>query len=106
MPTGASSRPPSAANLPGLDYRAGAVRRPAAVHVVPLDSEWRVGAAELAQSLGMMFMTHVADPDTWFKTKYADASKYRAKPEHYKPLEKMLDRFSAPWIGAHMGGWP
>jgi len=32
---------------------------------------------ELATELGMMFMTHVADPDTWFATKYADASKYR-----------------------------
>jgi len=77
-----------------------------ATDVVPLDSPWRVRAAELAQDLGMMFMTHVADPDTWFKTKYADATIYRAKRDHYIGLEKMLDRFPAPWIGAHMGGWP
>ena len=77
-----------------------------ATDVVPLDSPWRVKAAELATELGMMFMTHVADPDTWFATKYADASKYRAKPDHYKSLEKMLDRFTSPWIAAHMGGWP
>lgn len=74
--------------------------------VVPLDAPWRVKAAELATELGMMFMTHVADPDTWFATKYADASKYRAKIDHYKSLEKMLDRFTSPWIAAHMGGWP
>jgi hypothetical protein len=77
-----------------------------ATDVVPLDSEWRVRAAELATDLGMMFMTHVADPDTWFRTKYADASKYRAKQEHYVGLERMVDRFPAPWIAAHMGGWP
>lgn len=77
-----------------------------ATDAVPLDSEWRVRAAELATSLGMMFMTHVADPDTWFQTKYADAAKYRAKPDHYTGLERMLDRFNSPWIAAHMGGWP
>ena len=77
-----------------------------ATDVVPLDSPWRVKAAELATELGIMFMTHVADPDTWFATKYADASKYRAKPEHYRGLEVMLDRFTSPWIAAHMGGWP
>ena len=74
--------------------------------VVPLDSPWRIRAAELATELGMMFMAHVADPDTWFATKYADASKYRAKPDHYTGLERMLDRYTAPWIAAHMGGWP
>jgi hypothetical protein len=77
-----------------------------ATDVVPLDSPWRVRIAERARELGMMIMTHVADPDTWFKTKYADASKYRAKHEHYVALERMLDRFPSPWIGAHMGGWP
>jgi hypothetical protein len=74
--------------------------------VVPLDSPWRIRAAELAQELGMMFMAHIADPDTWFKTKYKDASIYRAKRDHYASLERMLDRFPSPWIGAHMGGWP
>jgi len=53
-----------------------------------------------------MFMCHVADPDTWFATKYADAAKYRAKIDHYKSLERMLERFTSPWIAAHMGGWP
>ncbi len=74
--------------------------------VVPLDAPWRVKAAELATELGMMFMCHVADPDTWFATKYSDAGKYRAKRDHYISLERMLDRFTSPWIAAHMGGWP
>lgn len=74
--------------------------------VVPLDAPWRVKAAELATELGMMFMCHVADPDTWFATKYANRAVYRAKADHYVSLERMLDRFTSPWIAAHMGGWP
>lgn len=73
--------------------------------VIEFDSEWRMRAAELAQSLGMMFMVHVADPDTWFQTKYADPAIYGRKIDHYRGLEVMLDRFPAPWIAAHMGGW-
>ena len=71
------------------------------------DSLWKIRQAELAHSLGMMFMVHVADPDTWFRTTYADTSKYGTKLQQYEPLERMLDRFSdTPWMAAHMGGWP
>lgn len=71
-----------------------------------LDGPWSIRAMELAASLGMRFMTHVADPDTWFATKYADASRYGAKLDQYTPLRRLLDRFPVPWIAAHMGGWP
>lgn len=72
-----------------------------------LDGPDRIRAAELADSLGMMFMTHVGDPDTWFATRYADQSRYGTKRSHYEPLESMLERFRhRPWIAAHMGGWP
>jgi hypothetical protein len=82
--------------------------------VVGLDSAWKIKAAELAASLGMMFMVHVADPDTWFATKYADAARYGTKRAQYEPLSRMLERFSGAtgdggrggWIAAHMGGWP
>lgn len=74
--------------------------------LVTIDAPWRVKAAEAATSLGMMFMVHVADPDTWFATKYSNAAIYGAKRDHYEGLERMLDRFPVPWIGAHMGGWP
>jgi hypothetical protein len=74
--------------------------------LIPFDSPWRVQHVQLAQQLGMGIMVHVADPDTWFATKYKDASTFPPKPEHYKPLERMLDRFAGPWIAAHMGGWP
>jgi hypothetical protein len=71
-----------------------------------LDAPHRLEAMEAASGLGMALMTHVADPDTWFKARYADASKYGTKREQYEPLEAMLDRFTGPWIAAHMGGWP
>jgi len=77
-----------------------------AAEIAPVDAPWRVRAAELAMDLNMMFMAHVADPDTWFATRYADATKFPPKPQHLQALERMVDRFPRPWIAAHMGGWP
>jgi hypothetical protein len=74
--------------------------------LVEFDSPWRIRIAELAQALGMVMMVHVADPDTWFATRYADAARFGPKPAHYLPLERMLDRFTMPWVAAHMGGYP
>ncbi|HEX7010015.1 MAG TPA: amidohydrolase family protein [Phycisphaeraceae bacterium] len=72
-----------------------------------LDAPNRLEAMRLAHRLGMMFMTHVGDPDTWFATHYQDAGKYGTKLEQYEPLERLLDEFGGvPWIAAHMGGWP
>jgi hypothetical protein len=71
-----------------------------------LDGPLKLEAARLAEELGMAIMTHVADPDTWFKCKYADAELYGTKAEQYEPLERMLDQFGVPWIGAHLGGSP
>ncbi|MCC6319994.1 MAG: amidohydrolase family protein [Phycisphaerales bacterium] len=77
-----------------------------ATDVIEIDSPWRVRACEVGTSLGMMFMVHIADPDTWFAAKYRDAGVYGTKRQQYEGLERMLDRFSNPWIAAHMGGWP
>lgn len=71
-----------------------------------LDAAPRLAAMERAAELDMMFMVHVADPDTWFRTTYADAARYGTKAEQYEPFEAVLDRFPQPWIAAHMGGWP
>jgi predicted TIM-barrel fold metal-dependent hydrolase len=50
-------------------------------------------------------MVHVADPDVWFRTVYADASKFGTKADQYVGFEHMLQEFSDMiWIGAHMGG--
>ncbi|MEO1009030.1 MAG: hypothetical protein AAFX79_10705 [Planctomycetota bacterium] len=74
--------------------------------IIRLDSPLRRELAAAAVEMGYMFKTHVADPDTWFATKYADSSKYGTKLDQYEPLERMLDDFPVPWIGAHMGGSP
>ncbi len=72
-----------------------------------LDADHRFEQMRLARSLGMMFMTHVADPDTWFATKYSDSKQYGTKEEHYDALRRMLDAFGdVPWLAAHMGGSP
>jgi hypothetical protein len=78
----------------------------AGTDLVEVDSEWRVRACELGTKLGMMFMVHIADPNTWFATRYKDPAVFRTKREQYEGLERMLDRFTSPWIAAHMGGWP
>jgi len=71
-----------------------------------LDAPHRIESMHAAAELGMVFMTHIADPDTWFAARYADASIYGTKRQQYEPLEKLLEEFARPWIAAHMGGWP
>ena len=73
-----------------------------------LDSPHRREAMDLAYELGYrVFMTHVADPDTWFATAYRDAARYGTKRQQYEPLERMLRAYpDVTWIGAHMGGSP
>jgi len=71
-----------------------------------LDHPIRIEAMEAARAHGMIFMTHIADPDTWFATKYRDSEVYGTKRQQYEPFEMLLDRFTQPWIAAHMGGWP
>ncbi|MDX9912592.1 MAG: amidohydrolase family protein [Phycisphaerales bacterium] len=89
-----------------VDLIEGAEGKGGGVDLLALDSPWRIKALEVGERLGMMYMAHIADPDTWFSTKYADASRYGTKRAQYEPLERLLDRFTSPWIVAHMGGWP
>src|SRR5437868_1584092 len=71
-----------------------------------VDAPWRQEAARRARAAGVrVIMVHVGDPDTWFRTVYADSKKYGTKPEQYVGLERMLQLFPGlTWIGAHMGG--
>ena len=71
-----------------------------------IDAPHRIEAMQEATDLGMCFMAHIADPDTWFAAKYSDHKKYGSKIDQYKPFEELLSKFSQPWICAHMGGWP
>ncbi|MFN4261435.1 MAG: amidohydrolase family protein [Gemmataceae bacterium] len=71
-----------------------------------LDAPWRIEAAKRARAAGIrVVMVHVADPDVWFDTVYADAAKYGTKADQYVPLRRMLEAFpDLTWIAAHMGG--
>ncbi|MDP7028933.1 MAG: amidohydrolase family protein [Phycisphaerales bacterium] len=74
--------------------------------LMSLDGPWRQRQMRAACDLGMSIMTHVADPDTWFATRYTDRAAYGSKADQYAPLERALRAFPVPWIAAHMGGWP
>jgi hypothetical protein len=72
-----------------------------------LDSPRLRPVFEEAAARKMGIMTHIGDPDTWYATKYADASVYGTRQEHYEMWERMLNEYpDTPWIGAHMGGNP
>ncbi|HXG11759.1 MAG TPA: amidohydrolase family protein [Gemmataceae bacterium] len=73
-----------------------------------LDTPWRIEAARRARAAGIrVIMVHVADPDAWFRTVYADAAKFGTKAAQYAPLERMLEMFpDMVWIAAHLGGDP
>lgn len=71
-----------------------------------VDAPWRIEAAKRARAAGVrIIMVHVADPDAWFRTVYADSAKFGTKESHYVRFERMLEMFpDLTWIGAHMGG--
>lgn len=92
----------SAPRLRDLAHKAGA--DPADFAAV--DGPWRRKIMDRASELNMMGMVHIADPDTWFATSYADRARYGSKREQYDGLERMLVDYPQPWMAAHMGGWP
>jgi hypothetical protein len=71
-----------------------------------IDAPWRIEALKRARSAGVrLVMVHVADPDAWFRTMYADAAKFGTKPDQYVGFERMMNLFpDMIWIGAHMAG--
>jgi predicted TIM-barrel fold metal-dependent hydrolase len=73
-----------------------------------VDAPWRIEAVRRARNAGIrIFMVHVADPDVWFRTVYADSAKFGTKADQYIGLERLLQMFpDVNWIGAHMGGDP
>ena len=70
------------------------------------DGEWRVRHARAAHAQGMGIMVHIADPDTWFASRYSNYEIYGRKIDHYRGLRTLLDLIPVPFIGAHMCGWP
>ena len=61
----------------------------------------------LAKSLGMTFMIHIADPDTWFASHYRDHHRYGTKAQQYEIFSRLLEEYNdVTWLAAHMGGSP
>ncbi len=71
-----------------------------------VDAPWRIESTKRARAAGIrVIMVHVADPDAWFRTVYADAARFGTKSEQYVGLERLLEMFpDLTWIAAHMGG--
>jgi predicted TIM-barrel fold metal-dependent hydrolase len=74
---------------------------------------WRLDSPEIrrimkeAADRGMILMSHVGDPDTWYNGKYTDYAKYGTREEHYRLWEDALSDYKRhPWLGAHLGGNP
>ena len=61
-----------------------------------------------AVARGMILMSHVGDPDTWYNGRYAaDPGKFGTREEHYRMWENCLQLYrDHPWLGAHFGGNP
>ncbi|MCG3179325.1 MAG: hypothetical protein BIFFINMI_01659 [Phycisphaerae bacterium] len=70
-----------------------------------IDLPWLRPVIDAAVDAGMGFMVHVADPDAWFATRYANADIYGTKERNYDQLHWFADYVSPrPVIGAHFIG--
>lgn len=72
-----------------------------------LDSEMFRPLLRAARDRGMAIMTHIGDPDAWYKTRYADAVKYGTRDDHYQMWRNVLEEYRDwPWLAAHLAGNP
>ncbi len=72
-----------------------------------IDSELFRPLLREARDRGMAIMSHVGDPEIWYRTRYADAAKYGTRDEHYRMWENVLGEYrDTPWIAAHLAGNP
>ncbi len=63
----------------------------------------------VARKMGVM--THIGDPDLWYRGKYGSTSeavaRFGTRDEHYQLWEALLEEYpGVPWVGAHLGGNP
>ncbi len=72
-----------------------------------ISDPWVRPVIDRALDLDYSFMVHVADPDTWFATHYADASVFGTKQQNYEQLHWFCDYVAPrPVVGAHFVGHP
>lgn len=58
-------------------------------------------------SRDMIIMSHVGDPEIWYKAKYCDATAYGTRDAQYAGWCEAIEiAKNRPWVGAHMGGNP
>ncbi len=56
---------------------------------------------------GLAVLVHIADPDIWWRHRYADSARFEAKRFTYRQLTNTLARFpDLRVLLAHLGGWP
>src|SRR5262245_36066032 len=61
--------------------------------------KWRLDSPDIqrimreAAGRGMILMSHVGDPDTWYHGKYSDSGKYGTREEHYRIWEDALTEY-------------
>jgi len=77
------------------------------------DRKWRLDSEQFRPLLretvarGMAIMTHIGDPEVWYRTRYADTAKYGTRDDHYQVWENVLEEYKGhPWLAAHLGGNP
>lgn len=78
-----------------------------AEHHLTLDDRRMRPIFDLIGDLGLACVTHVADPDAWWRTHYADTAKFGRKGDHFVQLERLLAAHPNIIVqGAHLGGDP
>ncbi len=71
------------------------------------DSPWLDPVFQAMIDADLPALVHIADPDVWWTTRYADPAKFDPKPHTYRQLTHTLERFDRLRVlVAHMGGWP
>jgi hypothetical protein len=72
-----------------------------------LDSEPLRRVLKECRDRGMVIMTHLGDPETWYQQKYTDHAIFGTREAHYAMWERALSDYKDwPWLGAHLGGNP
>jgi len=81
--------------------------RTMAMRKIRLDSPELRPILREAADRGMIFMSHIGDPELWYHGKYTDASQFGTRDQHYAMWENVLEQYKdRPWVGAHLGGNP
>lgn len=86
------------------------------IHLAPrtmAERNWRLDqpgfrrVIDEARARGMVLMSHIGDPETWYRTKYADAARFGVRDDHYRQWAGAMEYAGDhPWVGAHLGGNP